>query len=371
MKNLTMLYSVIILFTSCQSASKLLQEGRYEKAAYSAAGHLKSNPSDEALQQILVESYNLTIHQYDSLINDADQSKSNDRFETQYASYRAVQELTATIRKLPANATQKIKTVDYSREMSMVASRAAEERYNLGIKLLDQKNKADAYEAWENFKKAEEYDPNYRDVAQMTERAYEAALTLVEVSVSQERFPLYDINAAWLKQGLIWNLETLRTNHTLLKFTLSDDLTNQSLRPDQKLQLDFTDMRFDMPIMSDYSYERTREVTVTDNEGNQRVIMVQATVYVTRRILTASAVLMAELRSLTDGRTLLWERFPADYTWRSISGRYTGDQRALSADDLSIINNMTPVIPGRDELFRMLSEKCINDMVFRLQTIYK
>lgn len=355
----------------CQSASKLFQEGKFEQAAYSAAGRLKSNPNDEALQHILVESYNRAINQYDSLIRDAGQLKSNDRFEKQFILYRAVQQLTAAISKLPASSTQSIKLVDYSNQMATVATRAAEGRYNLGMKLLDQKDKADAYEAWENFKKAEEYDPNYKDVSRMAEKAYEEALTLVEVNVSQVRFSLYDINAAWLKQGLIWNLESLRTNRTLLKFMLNEDFTNQTRHPDQKLQLDFTDLRFDMPITSNYSYDRTREITITDNEGNQRVIMVQATVYVSRRILTASAVLMAELRSLTDGRVMLWERFPADYTWRSVTARYTGDQRALSAEDISMMNNMAPELPDHDNLFRLLSEKCINDMVFRLQAIYK
>lgn len=372
MKNLFVYYIVAAcLFGGCRSASQLLNEGRYEKATYSAAAHLMKTPADMEMKRVLAESYPQTLRWYDSLITLASQSNQRDRFEKEFDYFNSLQQLSVTLKKLPPIAVADIKIVDYSAKLSEVATQAAASRYDLGMMLLDQNNKADAYEAWNNFRKAEEFDPGYKDVSLKVEEAYQAALTLVEVSVLQDRLPLFNVGATWLQQSILWNLETIRPSRTLLRFETPDGFSTPQRQPDQKLLLDFTDLRFDPPFTDTYSYERTREVTLTDDEGNPRVVMVQATVFVTRKMVRARTVLRADLRQLDDSRTLLYEMFPADYSWRSLSGRFTGDARALTADDYAIINNTETPPPSSDELFRMLSEKCTNDLVFRLRTIYK
>lgn len=371
MRNSFFFLMMVILLAGCKSATELLREGRYEKAAYSSAAKLMKEPGNTEMQKTLVQSYQQTLHWYDSLIDLSERTASRDRFEKQFEYYTALQQLTATLKKLPETAKTNLQFHDYSQPLADVATRAAAERYDLGMMLLNQNNKSDALEAWKNFKKAEEYDPSYKDVGLKAETAYQAAITLVEVDLLQERLPLFNVQASWLQQSILWNLETIRPEHTLLKFTSTQTGTTMPGIPDQKLLLDFTDLRFDPPFTDTYSYERTREVTVTDAQGNQHVVMVQATIFVTRKAARARTVLRADLRSMTDSRTLLYEMFPAEYNWRSLTGRFTGDARALTADDLSIINNIETPPPSADELFRMLTEKCTNDLVFRLRTIYK
>lgn len=361
---------VCLTYFSCKSTTKLYDEGKYERAFYSAVDDLKKNPSNTSARQVLPDAYEQASNQ---LLNSISTAKSGtqtgEKIDRVYNSYSALQKMynavntSSVLRGL-------VEPVDYANDLSNAAEQGAAFHYDRGRGFINQGDKKNAQKAYEDFKITEKYIPGYKDVSQLKEEAFDAAITNVVVNNMQQQFGGYSINGAFLETDILNSLNSTGRNYYYIFYRLNDAQFKQ-VRVDQFMDLMMYDIWFGNLATDTYSYDvsKTIKETIPDTKET-RSTTVTATVRVTRRIIDSRAAMDCRISDAQSRRIIFTERFPARYTWEKLTGSYTGDSRALSDKDKAIINGAYNNPPDYNELYRELTRQIMNNFSTRMRQLY-
>jgi len=366
---LTVLF-ICLAFFSCKSTTKLFEEGKYERAFYSAADDLKKNASNSSARQVLPDAYEQASNQ---LLNNISVSRSGsqtgEKIDRIFNSYNSLQKMYNTV-----NASTVLRglveAVDYSNDLSNAAEQGAAFHYDHGLSLLDQRDKKSAQKAYQEFKITDSYLPGYKDVSQLKMEAYDAAITNVVVNNMQQQFGGYSINGAFLENDILNSLSSIGRNYYYIFYRLNDAQFKQ-VRVDQFMDLMMYDIWFGNLATNTYSYDvsKTIKEPATDTK-EAKTITVTATVRVTRRIIDSRAAMDCRISDAQSHRIIFTERFPARYTWENLTGTYTGDSRALSDKDRAIVNGAFSNLPDYNDLYRELTRQVMNNFNTRMRQLY-
>jgi hypothetical protein len=373
MKTTLSLLTLIALLFSCQSPQKLFDKGEYDKAFYAALGDLKKNAADANASRILPQAYKEAAAKYETDIAAAKNSKgkNTDKLGQVYNGYLSLQKLyDATITagvQAPSFAP-----VNYSAELTQAAENAAAARYNRGIALLERNDRVSARKAYDNLKMADTYVPGYKDVIEKKQQAYDAAIVNVVVNKLDQRFGYYNINGSFFENDILWNLNSIGNTH-YYKFYGINDGQAKEVRVDQFMELNMYDIWFSNLATNSYSYRVSKNIPVkSDKMANSTSnITVSATIRVTRRIINSRAVMDYRITDAASQKLIAADRIPAEYTWESLTGSYTGDERALSEKDWAVVRGAFNNRPGYDELYRELTRQIMTQFNFMMRSIYR
>ncbi|MGY0038882.1 hypothetical protein [Pedobacter sp. NJ-S-72] len=373
MGNICKIAMMLILLSSCKSTQKLFDKGEYSKAYYAAVSDLKKDPSNSVALGILPVSYREATSKYeqDIIAAKASKGKRGEVLDQVYNSYESLQKMyDAAINAKIQPGTFSLK--DYSTELNTAATDAASASYNRGIVLLQRNDKASARKAYESFKQADTYVPGYQDVIAKKQQAYDAAITVVAVNRIDQRFGYYTINGNFLESDIIWNLNSIGDRNYYKFYSLSSG-QQTDLRIDQYMDINMYDIWFSNLSTNTYSYNVSKKIPIKSDKmaGSQSSKTISATVYVTRRIINSRAVMDYRIKDAASQKIIASDRIPAQYTWESLTGRYTGDPAALSGRDLAIINGAAGNRPGYDELYRELTRQIMTQFNFAMRDIYR
>ncbi len=364
------LFLALICF-SCKSTQKLFEEGRYERAFYSAIDDLKKNASNASARQVLPDAYEQTRKQLLSTIHTAESgSRTGDKLDRIYNAYNSLQKMYNTLVASPA-ASGIITGVDYSGELANAAEEGAAFHYDQGLSFLDQGDKKSAQKAYQQFKTTDSYVPGYKDVIQLKDEALDRSVTNVVINNIRQQFGAYSINGAFLENDILNSLNSIGRNYYYL-FYLVPEAQSRQVRVDQYMDLLMYDIWFGRLAANSYSYEVSK--TIKEQPANTkeapRSITVRATVRVTRRIMDSRAAMDCRISDAESRRIIFSERFTSGYTWENLTGSYTGDSRALSDKDRAIINGVYNNPPEYNDLYRELTRKVMNDFNYRMRQVY-
>lgn len=358
---------------ACQSTQKLFDKQEYDKAYYSALDDLKKNASDANALRILPEAYKEAAAKYESDIagNNGNKNKKTDELARVYKRYQALQKMyqAFSLASVPAGSFM---PKDYSAELNNAAENAAADRYNRGIALLQRGDRVSARKAYDHLKMADNYMPGYKDVIEKKQEAYDLAITNIIVNKMDQRFGYYTINGAFLENDILWNLNNIGNSH-YYQFYSNSDMRSREVRVDQYMDLNLYDIWFSNLASNSYSYTVSKNIPVKNDKlpNSTSNITVYATVYVTRRIINSRAVMDYRITDAASRKIITSNRIPAEYTWESLIGRYTGDSRALGERDWAIIRGSFNNQPGYDELYRGLTRQLMDQFNFMMRNVYR
>ncbi|MBN9297962.1 MAG: hypothetical protein J0I41_13185 [Filimonas sp.] len=357
---------LLALIVSCQSTQKLYEKGDYTKAYYSALGDLKKNNADVNAKQILADAYSQSAAKYEADIANAKNNRA-----LVYNSYRALQAMYEAYNEASFTAGA-FSPKDYSTELSQAAENAAAYSYNKGISLLQHGDRISARKAYDNLQQADSYVPGYKDVIEKKQEAYVLAITNVIVNKLDQRFGYYNINGAFFENDLLWNLNSIGKNNYYIFYNINDSRAS-NIRVDQYMDINMYDIWFSNLATNTYSYNVSKSVPVKNDKlpNSTSNVTVTATVYVTRRIINSRAVMDYRITDAKSQRIISSNRIPAQYTWESLTGRYTGDSRALGDKDWAIIRGVYNNRPSYDDLYRELTRQMMNQFTFSMRSIYR
>jgi hypothetical protein len=132
----------------------------------------------------------------------------------------------------------------------------------------------------------------------------------------------------------------------------------------------FQRMMISNPYTEKRQYQRTAQITdpgTPTRPSTKPVTTVTATVYVTRRYINGDAELECRIYDVPTGRDILYDRFPGRYSWVMETATFTGDQRALTAEDQRLINNHFSQYPNREDIARQLIRDCYDPLLNRIK----
>lgn len=374
MGNICKIALLLILFSSCKSTQKLFDKGEYSKAYYAAVNDLKKDPSNTVALGILPVSYREAAAKYEQDITAAKVSKGKrgeilDQIYKGYVSLQKMYDAILSAKIQPGNFSPE----DYSTELNAAATDAASANYSRGILLLQRNHdKASARKAYESFKLADTYVPGYKDVITKKQQAYDAAITIVAVNRIDQRFGYYTINGNFLESDILWNLNAIGDLNYYKFYNISSGQQTDR-RADQYMDINMYDIWFSNLSANTYSYNVSKKIPIKSDKmaGSESSKTITATVYVTRRIINSRAVMDYRITDAASQKIIASDRIPAQYTWESLTGRYTGDPAALSGRDLAIINGTAGNRPGYDELYRELTRQIMTQFNFAMRDIYR
>ena len=97
--------------------------------------------------------------------------------------------------------------------------------------------------------------------------------------------------------------------------------------------------------------------TGKDTSGNVHYETVTATLYITKRYFTATGDLESRITDATTRNTIDTKRYTAQFNWEHEYATYKGDSRALSGNDLALLNSRNFQIPNKQDILNELYQR--------------
>ena len=229
-----------ILFVGCTTGKNALQKGDYDASVSKAVNRLQNAPQNKEAIKVLATAYELSLNQHLRNIEEAKMSADVLRWESVMYDYQQINQLSDEINSSPAALEVVPNPRKFVAELNESKFKAAEVRYALGIKLLNEGNKVSARQAYQNFEKIQYLYPNYRDTKQKMDEAYWAAVLKVVVQPIRVNSNYYQLSNQYFQQKVSEWMNAYQRNKFVL-FYDEAQAYKQKIVPDQLIRLQFDD----------------------------------------------------------------------------------------------------------------------------------
>lgn len=340
-------FSAMFLF-ACSSSKNYLERANEDRALLDAIKKLSKSPSDESALQAVPVLYANIQKNHLSKIKDLKGDPEISRWENIINEYQDLQNAYDAIVNNAA-AFKIVNAQSYSSELFETKQSAAENYYKEGLAMLEKNGRENAKEAYGYFKKADKFVPGYKDALAKSDQAYESAVVDVVINPVQDNS--YFFNSSWgnsgynfsneyFQQNLVRDLSNINKNRYPARFYTDWQARRDNIQPDWVVDLKLRNI--DIPYPSNYNYTRNasaRVVIGTDTSGNPVYRNVYATVNITRSSFTARADMDVNITDVLTNKNISFRNVRDEYRWQEERATYSGDSRALSANDWEMINN--------------------------------
>jgi hypothetical protein len=365
----------LLLGYGCKTAHKAYQKGDYTDAIELGVKKLQKNPRDAETRELIQRSYDLTVQDHEDQVRSLSNSKTDSRFEQIYLQYVSLQHLYRTIHQYPEVARQ-IRATDYAEYVTTFGDKAADVHIERADKLMGEGNKMSYREAYRELNTALRFRPDDFDLKKKRDEAYDLALTKVVITDMQQ-FGGYRYSSS--SQMKNFQRDVIRTlsynmNNDFVKFYTEWDARNKDIEPDQVMELNLNRISLGQPYDQKNTREVSKEVVVKEIVYKPDSVVkqygtVKAKITTTKRTLVSQGDLIISVRD-TKGRTVWNDRFTGEHKWQSEFASYTGDERALSDNDKTQVNQTPANPPTEDTILEELMRQIQNDLTSRLRSYY-
>lgn len=354
------LLSFVILLASCRSAEKLYNRGDYDGAVQLATKKLVKKPGDAELIGIVRDAYRFAVEDHEARVRNLASSQSELRFEQILLQYESLQRLYDAIRRSPT-AYDVVLPTDYSSYLQTYREEAGNIREYRGDDLMAENNKISYRQAYNEYQKALALKPGDLVLRQKADEAYQAAV--IHISVQ----PLSRFGLQYAQYGFDYNQfnsELLRylNNHRQGAFLNFFGMNQPGTLADFSVEMRFSDVNIglyrDQRDTREVSKQVvSKEIVHSKDSVTREYITVKARITTTTRTLQANALLQTTARETGSNRRVWSDTYRGDYNWIARFATYTGDERALSAEDKKIINSRETYPPDNDQIIRIIMQE--------------
>lgn len=368
-------FLLLLLLYSCKTVSKAYQRGDYESAIELGVRKLQKDPGDAETRNLIQQSYSYAVNDHEDQIRILSNSKNDSRYEKIYQEYLALQKMYETVHQYPAVASV-VRTTDYSAYVATFRDKAADVHADKAEKWMEEGSKASYREAYKEYNAALRYRPEDFLLRRKRDTAYDFALTKVVISPIQRyggyRYDQYQIENFQrdILRTLAYNM-----NNEFVKFYSEADARNRDIEPDQIMELNLSRISIGQPYDRFTTREVSKEVVIKEIVYRPDSVVkqygtVKAKITTTKRTLASQAELYITVRD-AKGRVIWNDRFTGEHKWQSEHASYTGDERALSESDKTLLNQGNTNPPNEDAIMEELFRQIQSDLSSRLRSYYQ
>lgn len=362
----------LLIFAGCKTASKAYNKGDYADAIELGVKRLQKDPSDAETRDLVKNAYSFAVNQSESNIRSLSGNANENRYEAILKEYNRLQDLYQTIQESPVAASV-IKPTNYSEYVQTYRQKVAETHLANAERWMAEGTKRAFREAYNEYSYALRFQNN-PEIKRKWEEAYNAAITKILV-VPIQNYGSYNYHSNIQLQN--FQNDVMRTlaynmNDNFVRFYNEWDLRNKNLEPDQVLEMNLGRIRIGQPFDERNQREVTKEVVVKETVFKADSVVkqyatVRARITNTRRTLVSEGDLYITIRDI-QGRVIWNDRFTGQHRWQSEFVSYTGDERALSENDRSLVNrNNNQNVPSENEIMNELYRQIQLDLSSRLR----
>jgi hypothetical protein len=370
MKNIFLILCIIVLATSCGSRKGFMEREDSDKSLQDAVKKLKKSPDDEDARTAIPQLYKIIKQKHLDKINAYQATQQIGKWDVLISEYEYLQMAYDAI----MNSTEAYKLVtpeSYAVNIFTTKDSAALAYYNLGNLYLDKTGRDNAKIAYNNFYKANQYAPNFKDANEKMKLAYNHAMINLVINPFDEtavfnqpslRAFNFSTKNDYFEQNLI---NDLANNNSAVKIFGFKDSKRLNVKSDWTIDLRLKKLDFPNPEVVNTSKNVSRQIKIgTDTSGNNVYNTVNATIYTNSSKFNAIAELEMSINNLIDNKNVDTKTYRQNYQWQQDVVTFSGDKRAISNTDWDLINNSGANDPRKaeivDELYKKLYTRVLN-----------
>ena len=365
------IFAAALTLFSCTSGKNRLEKGDYDTAVYKAVKRLGMRPDHRKATRVLKEAYVLAVDEHMRRARYIDETNELFKYDRMVQEYQAVQSLNNAVRRYPKYASV-LELTTVNKELNFSREQAAISHAKEGDRLLGLGSKERARDAYYEYVRANDFltgtvPYHFLDSAQ------ELGTVNVAVEFDRDRNIFSGFQSDDLFYGLLNGIKD--TRYTFLRIV---DPATDDLEVDEYVKIEVSDAHIGGVMLSKDSKEVTKDnVFIGEAETDSgEVVKVYGKVsaeYVefTKTINCRASVQFQRVRA-GSGELLQQNVLGSTYTWAEKWATYKGDKRALSTEQLRIVEQREPIIPNPMWLFNETSRPLIGDGIdfFRTQYLY-
>jgi hypothetical protein len=374
----TRLLLVALAFVSiaCSSGKKAFERGDYYESVMQAVGRLRQNPDHGKAREALKQSYPMALEWLQADVNNQIASNSPSKWRNAIASYDKMNQMYESIRQSPGALKVVKDPKSYYAEIGPLKEKAADESYNAGIDALMKGTREEAKRAYFNFADAQTFVPGYKDVVEYLDKSkFEATLKVV---VEQIPVPTrYSLSGGFFQDKVEEYLHQNYPDRGFIKFYTPQEAQTVNLpKVDQYLRIQFDDFSVGNTTVNE-TVETVKKDSVKVGEAkvDGKNIPVYNTVSaklttVRKQVVSQGLLSMIVVDGKTNG-VLTHKKFSGDYSWVSTGGKFNGDERALTDQQISLCKRKELQPPEAQDLFLEFTKPIYTQLIPSLQSFYR
>ena len=345
MKKIIPAIAVLFLFASCKTSKDYLLRSNEDKTLYDVVKQLNKHADDENASKALAEVYTQVQQKHLDKIETYKSYTDLNRWDKISAEYNMLQNMYEAITNSDA-AAKLIKANSYQKQIDSVKQAAAEDYYQIGLSYLQRHSRDDAKLAYSTFKKAGKWVNNYKDIKAKMDFAYENAIVNVLINPVQDNFVF--ISSGWnnnfssdyLSQNLVRDLGGKYASQYPARFYTERETNRNDIQPDWVVDLTLREMDIPRPTFYNYSRNLSKQIeTGRDTSGRIIYQTVYATLNIQKQSFNARAQMDINITEVATRKNILYNSYSDTYNWQQEVASYSGDSRALSSNDWTLVNN--------------------------------
>lgn len=362
MKKLLPAITVLLILSSCKSSKDYLSRRNEDRTLFDIVKQLNKRADDELATKALPEVYAQLQQTHLSKIENYKQSQELNRWDKVAGEYYVLQDFYNAL--INSSAAAKLVTpVNYQKEITTTQNASAETYFQSGVEYLNKNNWKDARKAYTYFKKADSWINDYKGSEAKMDTA--KLNSIINVLISPVKDNSLYFNSSWSNNSFDFNSNNLPENlvrdlggktagRYSARFYNSWQAERDSVSPDWIVDLTLREIDIPRPTIYNYTRNVSKKIeTGKDSTGKITYTTVNATLHIQRQSFTAKAAMDISITEPATRTSVLFDSFRDDYNWQQEVASYSGDNRALSSNDWTLINSRYN-LPTKDDVLSEL-----------------
>jgi len=274
-------------------------------------------------------------------------------------------------------AYRNVKPANYNAWLLSARDSAAADYYAYAEQISGNQSRSNKRRMYDAYAQALTFVPDYLDARNRMTELYQSSILQVLINPVQFDFigwglnslPLINRRMDDLHARLIQDLGGQSARSVPARFYNPFQLRQDGIRPDLVADMIWRNVQIDQPGTSGRNYNRSKQIeTGRDTANRPLYTTVYATVYINEQSLQARGSLHLLINDVSTRNQIVWDQYPAEYSYVYETATYTGDRRALTDRDWTLINrNRYQQLPNRGEIYAEMFERVFNNIQNRIQ----
>ncbi len=367
-----------LLFAACNGSKKFQAYTSADKPLFAAINALNKKATNEKALNDLHVLYEQAVARHEEALDVYSQGTDEKRFDKMLNELEALQHIYTSLQSVPATFNI-VQPKSYLQQIENTRQEAAEYFYAAGKDLMAENTRETDLEAYEAFKRSNQYINGYKDVQKLMKESYENGIVNVVINPIEDDNLFYTsvtavdfrYRANDYQESLVRELGGKNANIVPARFYTDRDARREQLTPDWVVDVRWRNITVDRAVPYQYTRQVSRNVQVgTDTAGKAIYKTVHATLHITQRSYNVQGGLDFQISDLV-ANNYVDQGLLTDYvSWTEAYATYTGDSRALSQDDWLLVNNRARndlYGPTKADVLNTLMRKIYPDLRRRIQ----
>ncbi len=373
MKKLLLISIAAIVLQACSSGKAALEKGDYDKAFYKSVERLKRNGDNRKANNVYVKAYDLAIERHLRSIDQAKLSADVYRWEKIAERYQALNFMADAVNNCPSCLDLVSAPTYYTIELNEAKYKAAEVRYALGDKAMQQGTRLAAKDAYFHYLTANSLAAGFKDALEKAEDARWEATIKVVVQAEPVGIRRFELSNDFFMSKIEEFFNDYNRKADFVRFFSDEEFQRTGLKsPDQVLLIGFDEFTIGQTLLKERNFDVESDTVVVGKQNGKDVYgKVKANVTTFRKEVSSAGLLDFRVIDPQTNKILTIEKFPGTFVWIHEWATFKGDERALKSEHKTLLKNRDLPPPPPQALFVEFTRPIFTQLTGKVVNYYK